>query len=340
MAVAITNKHRMSGLCVAAILLASGSPVAAQDRLTSTISVAHETAAAEVDNAALLYNRAWQLGDPHFARAFVRGDWQLTPEFAERLKANQPMIEMLLRATRVKACDWGIEYEEGFNALLPHLGLLRSSARTLVADARRLAQEGEHAEAAKRLDATVRMATHLEQDRVVISGLVAMAIAQLAADETVRLIEAGELPRARTRLLERRLGAIDLDDPFELTGAIAGEHELLEAWLAALPEGESSRVLADASAQFGGKHADTFRAMDDAQVAAEVALLERYYEDALAMWPAADAAERYARLEDALQAGAYGSITPVFAASVTQVRVAAERFAEQIRGALDAIEGG
>src|SRR5262245_60352256 len=132
-------------------------------------------------NAALVYYRSWDSID-RAVFADVNENYKNEPgaKLSDRhlsaLKSNQRFVESIMHAASLDECDWGVNFEEGPNALLPHLALLRGSCRFLGADVRRCLQENDINAATKRIVAVVQMSTQERSDRCLISSLVAVAI--------------------------------------------------------------------------------------------------------------------------------------------------------------------
>src|ERR1043165_3048229 len=90
---------------------------------------------------------------------------------AKEVSENHLAIETLLRASKMTKCDFELPFENGINVLLPHLSLMRKSARLLRFDARRMLIDGKPNEAAERIAAIYRMAGPLQSDSVLINTL-------------------------------------------------------------------------------------------------------------------------------------------------------------------------
>jgi len=92
------------------------------------------------------------------------------------LDANAEAIEIMQRASALRSCDWGTEYELGANAPIPHLARARVLGRLSVASGMRLAARGQTSEAVERWLAAIRFSQHLAQGGTLISLLSAQSI--------------------------------------------------------------------------------------------------------------------------------------------------------------------
>jgi hypothetical protein len=87
------------------------------------------------------------------------------------LDANSEALNIMTRASMLRACDWGVEYELGPNAPVPHLAKARVLGRLNVLSGMRLAARGQTAEAVERWLVGVRFSQHLAQGGTLISLL-------------------------------------------------------------------------------------------------------------------------------------------------------------------------
>lgn len=92
------------------------------------------------------------------------------------LDANSQAIAIMERASTLRLCDWGVEYELGPNAPIPHLARARVLGRLAVVSATRLAARGQTAEAVDRWLAAIRFSQHLAQGGTLISLLSANSV--------------------------------------------------------------------------------------------------------------------------------------------------------------------
>jgi hypothetical protein len=92
------------------------------------------------------------------------------------IDANSQAIAIMERASMLPSCDWGIEYELGPNAPIPHLARARVLGRLSVVSATRLAARGQTSEAVDRWLAAIRFSQHLAQGGTLISLLSANSV--------------------------------------------------------------------------------------------------------------------------------------------------------------------
>jgi len=149
--------------------------------LATTVAFSASSARAyPPDNAAVLYYRAFLLYDAQDDMKARLDDYRqgLLPrdEEVERyLAKNAPVIAMVLDATRIAHCDWGLDYSQGTEVVLPPHKKAREIFFLIAAEARRQADTGHPRQALEHCVGMYRMANHLK-DRPLISYLVGIAI--------------------------------------------------------------------------------------------------------------------------------------------------------------------
>ena len=92
------------------------------------------------------------------------------------LDANSQPLEIMDRASTLRSCDWGVEYDLGPAAPIPHLARARVLGRLSVASGMRLAARGETSAAVDRWLAAIRFSQHLASGGTLISLLSANSI--------------------------------------------------------------------------------------------------------------------------------------------------------------------
>lgn len=321
---------------VAGVLLAGvGVPAFGQDVAAPPGPPAQNAPAFAVPrdptNAALLYWRAWaiepatlaeQVGKAYDPAAGV----DPAGELAALLRENTASVEMILRATRLDACDFGVEYSQAFMALLPHLSKMRASARLLGASASLARAEGRIDDSVERVEGVYRLARHLRDEPVLISALVSAAVLRLAHDEARALAESGRLTPAHAARLVRAIDAFGAEDPVGIRRALRAEGALLADWAvryADLPG--AGDALADALAEAGLEdgepaHLGVIRALDAQGVRGEARRVRVYYDAILDALGAPDAEARIADVAARAERLEYGPLVRAFGVSGENIR--------------------
>ena len=131
------------------------------------------------DNAAVLYYKAFMLYEPpEFGPMlwdYWKGNIKSNEKIEEFLKKNRRVIDIALDATRIDHCDWGLDYSQGMEVLLPPYHKARKVFALLAAEARMQADRGDYRQALGRCISIYRMARHLNE-RPIVCYLVGTAI--------------------------------------------------------------------------------------------------------------------------------------------------------------------
>ena len=136
------------------------------------------------DNAALLYYQGFlslpQLSEEardhlsNVARGKVAPDDQVRQDISKSTGA----IHFAEAAANVPVCQWGVQYSEGFDALMPQMAQMRFMTFVLVADARVRTADGDYRGALERCLMTETFARHVGDDTL-ISYLVSLSVRNL-----------------------------------------------------------------------------------------------------------------------------------------------------------------
>jgi len=130
------------------------------------------------DNAAVLYYRAFTLYEPDNdidLWDYFKGNIESNEKIEQYLKKNRRITNIVLDATGVDHCDWGFDYSQGTEILLPPLHKAREIFALLAAEARMQADRGNYRKALGRSMSIYRMARHLNE-RPIVCYLVGTAI--------------------------------------------------------------------------------------------------------------------------------------------------------------------
>ncbi len=281
-------------------------------------------------NAALQYHTAWMLLEPVLEYAEFSPDeleaidrGELPEAYARALENDQGSIALLIDATKLKLCDFGTRYEDGIGALLPHLAVMRNSAKLLVNDARRL--KGSDMDAvAQRLAATIRLGEHASQSHTVIGSLVGVAIVDLARVETQKLLESDAINAAQAEIIGSALDRILTQDPFHSLDSLRTERTMMTEWIKAEFQGEDAgRRLAELL-QFEDNDASpenkALRRMNGEEITTLTDDTARAYDELLLAWQAEDPMQELSRIEANLERGEYGLVTKLLLPAVQRFR--------------------
>ncbi|MEO1007006.1 MAG: hypothetical protein AAFX79_00390 [Planctomycetota bacterium] len=248
---------------------------------------------------------------------------------ARLLVERSSSVAGLIRASSVPSCDFQIRYEDGFDALLPHLRSMRQSAWLLIVDARRVAAAGDLSGAAERLAATLRMARHVASDFTMISSLVAVSMAHSACVQAAWLLEQPGLADAQREALHAAALGFDPEDPFNLVGALTIEQDMVGLLATKYRGPDAGRRFAEGfiGDNWEGLEAEerAVAAMDGPRFREAIDRTVDAYDLLIDAWLAEDAEERLAAWGARLEAGDFGPIAILTVPSYGQVRTQAAK---------------
>ncbi len=358
----------MNRLCLVTVsvlfLALAGSPTAAQPEPSLDLSAAE---AAEVldamapTNAALVYYQMFmQETDPRLigARYFYEGEEidektieyaGMTPEEGEQvLLEAQDAIEKYIWAAGLPECDFGLQYQDGWAMLLPHIQKLRDICKTLRADAYRLAADGEYDKAADRLEAIYNIGQQIKDDRVLISSLVSMAMAAFASNGVQYMIEHDQLTEQGQDRFITTLEALQTDDPFNLLDSVAMENTISLGWIAGeLAEGHSAQqimeLLQDSDnpamtfRMNGGDNKNTSHSIEKSTLLRDAERMSEYYKQVVAFWNDPDAVAKLEALGAIAEIGGFGEIGRVLTSATSKTKQSELAFTDDLADTLDAL---
>ncbi len=348
-----TARRRLVMCLVAAAAAVGGMHAAAnaQNHKPWPEPSAYKTPAVKDKNAALEYMTIRDLMDTKFIQ-FVgeqynggEATWVPTDELTVLLEENQPLIKRLIEASKLPNYDFGIRYEDGYAALLPHLGHIRSFARILGADARRLAVAGRTDEATERLLTCLRLSRHVMQDKVLISSLVSIAITSLAVNQAeITARDFGMSDASRREFIKLAKSLLN-EDPFMTRACLQTEKQLAITSIKPVIEGKGEHAGRELVKHLKGLllEADAIRLIEplnEEQLNEQVDLLTRYYAALNDAWVAKDAADRLKALEQRLTDGDFGVLVRHLAPALTKAYSALQKTTKEIEAVVALLEPG
>lgn len=122
------------------------------------------------DNAAVLYYKAFMLYEPEDEIDlwdYFKGNIESNEKIEEHLAKNRRVINIVLDATWIDHCDWGLDYSQGMEVLLPPHHKARKIFTLLAAEAKMQADRGDYKQALSRCMSIYRMAQHLNERPIV-----------------------------------------------------------------------------------------------------------------------------------------------------------------------------
>lgn len=322
-------------------MLAGGAKAAVEPAVpaadAAAIDALKQVGFAPPGNAALVYLRLFmtdkQIEPLQVMLADVDGAKPLDPALISKLESVQDYVEQLLRATRIKECDFGVDYEQGYLALLPHLGYVRKNARLLAADAQRLLAAGDEDGVEARLTAVFRLGEHMRTDRILISSLVSIAIEELGASRIGTWLDQGKISARLAGRLVALLETVDVKDPGNLTGAMRGERAMFRASMArTLASDDPGHELAEfvSLAASGQDIAALLEAMTPGELKGQIEQAEKAFAAMEAAWQAEDPKKALAEATSRVNNMEFGVLATAFLPSVEKSKSAELKLREKL----------
>ena len=137
------------------------------------------------DNAALLYYQAFLLYEKPDATMdkmlsdFLDDKIRSNEVIEQYIEKNRRVIDFVVTAANTPNCDWGYDYSQGLELMMPNLGQLRQVTYLIRAEAKLLGEQGDYKTALDRCLNMQKMGLH-SADTTMIGYLVAMALSRRA----------------------------------------------------------------------------------------------------------------------------------------------------------------
>ena len=163
-------------------------------------------------NAAVIYYKNMHYYPPQDGSADklkdIADDIELTEDIIEHVNTYHYVVRDLVTAAKIDYCDWGVDYSQGMDTLLPGLSSFKRYARLLMADAKIHASKGNYDLAMDRCITMQKFASHVG-DETIISALLGMSIDAIADKGITHIL--GEMPEDKATLLKlkRQLNAAE-----------------------------------------------------------------------------------------------------------------------------------
>ncbi len=180
------------------------------------------------DNAAVLYYKAAMSYEVDNEMAVTladlqKGEIEVNNKIREFVKKNRLVINMLLDASEIKNCDWGLDISQGFEMEVPHLSKIRKLSRLVIADTKILAEDKDYEEALSRCMSLYKMARHVN-DRIFMGYLVGIAVNSMTNNCVTQIM--ADMPQDMQSLTNLKNQLIEIDSiSFSVEPAILGERE-------------------------------------------------------------------------------------------------------------------
>ena len=197
----------------------------------------------------------------------------------ERFEAVVPLLES---ATAIQDFDPGHDFGQGFDLMLPHLGLMRTGARCMTALAHRAAAAGDGDAAFEWTSRLTSTTGQVGQDGTMLGSLVSGAIYSLADEQLGLLTDLGMLDQELAQAFMDSAGWVDdSTDPFGFLTAITMERDIMAVELDRIVEqleaGDASQL--DLFVDMVDPESNDLLDIDLEEVRRQQAVMEQVYAD-------------------------------------------------------------
>ena len=143
------------------------------------------------------------------------------------IESSGPAFREMRKGAQINNCEWGISFEEGPDASLPHLGKARQLARLACLRAEMSFQDERSADAIDDIVMAFTLGRHVGRDAILISLLVDYSIERMALETVASHLQS--LDADELSILADKLGKSP-ERP-TVAQAVAAEKELLGGWV-------------------------------------------------------------------------------------------------------------
>ena len=177
-----------------------------------------------VDNAYTIAQNRWKRSK-NYNPSTLRIHPSLLPSVRAKLIARNAQINQLLNFYSTSPANqparFPVDWNNGWNTLLPHLAPLKKDANLLIMRSRIFADAGNAGEAIRSILAVHRLAHLLEGEPSMISVLVQQALCYIADEQIERLLNQFALNDAQLLALHRSIASFNV--PTQYANAFIGE---------------------------------------------------------------------------------------------------------------------
>lgn len=290
--------------------------------LLSLLALASPAPGQSNRNAATWYQRAMEAygrlepGDIDVIRSFLEQPGQAPGWDVQQIIARaQPLIDAARRGSMQQFSDFSLDHSLGMALTLPHLQVMRDTARIMNADALVRLQTGDAAGAADQIGAMYRFAEHMVDDRTMISSLVSRAMFNLADGAAQFGLDHQAFDAAMSADLLRATQRYDGNDPFGVVESLFIERDIFTKSIGERYIDDRELMLAELGwGDDESQLADDLRAMDRDTFIEQLDQVDVLMTDVIAAFEHPDPEQGRAMLDDIeirLEAGEFGQLALV-----------------------------
>ena len=167
------------------------------------------------DNAALLYYQVFLLYEKpddtmkDMVADLAKGKIEPDTRTTQFIESQKTVIRLVVTATELPNCNWGLKYSDGLSLELPYLSRTRHLTWLILADARTIAANGDYELAIDRCLTARKLALHAASEPIIINFLVGISIEKLANKCIQDILSSAPIDLETLQYLKAQLGEFD-----------------------------------------------------------------------------------------------------------------------------------
>jgi hypothetical protein len=240
----------------------------------------------------------------------------------ELRERTAPLVTRAREIATMEHCDWELDYSQGFDLLLPHLGHLREVQRMLRYSMLGEMDRGNISSAMSDMNAMLGITQHHTESKIIIGSLVASSSFKMVRMESAiidSVTDAGQLETLLASVEE-----FEAFDPFGIRANVGNEKESTLHWLQNTENPDFSIF-----ESITGEQVDTSNLDMDEEIERFSFAMEKM-ETIFQMTDKEEALTAAAQLDQQLQDGGIGFLASVLSPSATNLLESAFRAEERV----------
>ena len=233
----------------------------------------------------------------------TQSEWTVIEK--EQYKLLLPLIKQINEIAKMPTCDWGLDYSQGLEMELPHLGDIRQAAQLMAFSIQGDAEIGNYASALQGMESLIGISQQATDGRTIITSLVSYSIFAMDKKTTFVIDSSEDVDQLDS--LQSVISLLNQFDPFGIRSSVAGEQEIVSDWLL-----ETDLSAVDLEGNFDSDDLEAIRDDENLDIQMQVSSYNEAMDqmvEVFAMPDEKEALEKLSELQEAVELGEYGFLT-------------------------------
>ena len=233
----------------------------------------------------------------------TQSEWTVIEK--EQYKLLLPLIKQINEIAKMPTCDWGLDYSQGLEMELPHLGDIRQAAQLMAFSIQGDADIGNYASALQGMESLIGISQQATDGRTIITSLVSYSIFAMDKKTTFVIDSSEDVDQLDS--LQSVISLLNQFDPFGIRSSVAGEQEIVSDWLL-----ETDLSAVDLEGNFDSDDLEAIRDDENLDIQMQVSSYNEAMDqmvEVFAMPDEKEALEKLSELQEAVELGEYGFLT-------------------------------